>query len=960
VAATPSQPLITDAWVSNVNQVSVSWQASTDAGGHGLTYDVYRLRQPITAANLGLAALVGSTTGTSIEVAADVLGGEVAESYVWWYAVRAKETDTPAVVSAVSKTMAPNLHGYRNATTAITCTRCHQVHGAYPSTWDYTYKELCYSCHASSAGVSPETDLGDKSTYNIKADFKEYAGQTKGSWHRSDKMADPAVRLECKACHSPHRAPYYYDASGNYVAGSSNRKMLRVQTGVDGAGKPTYTYYSVNDDAQNPGGGGENGAFCLACHGSSATPIGYVGDPGDYDATAGDHNSAAYESSAAHGSSILKSSDYGKAGAYPASQYPQVQCLACHDKHASAADKLIAYRGLDYQPDGVTTYGQVALCYACHSAGSSETQVAAGYSAPYAWNDRAVDQEFGRSSTHPVTSAASGRSLTCVNCHNVHVVSEGAGSAWNVARASSPSDTKDTPTTITSFCLDCHDGSVPAEVVDATTLVPYRIGFGSPAAPYFTGWDKNSFTGSGHYTATTTKALCENCHDPHGSDFTRLTAWTAPSGVAGLNAGVRANTSSTLSREENLCYQCHGNEAVVGGVQTQRAADAKDVATKASAAYGHNPATETTVHQDTESAAALGSGSRHAECEDCHNAHYTRKVGGTATQDTANTSLAGGALYGVYGSKPTYTVDPTPDTVQEETYTWIGATAYAPEELTGAGGDLEAYLCLKCHSTATEDSYPRTVTRPDSSTYAGTDQALEFNPSNFSYHNVMGQGTGMWSSFTVTPANGSVPLSITWAVPTVDVFVAGYNSNSMLTCTSCHTNEANSANQAKGPHGSSARWIIDPQYSADWKTAGLSSGSPNGMEFVGGANATTIICAKCHDLYGTASGDGSWSNSVHSRSAHMVTHNQPKYCTNCHIGIPHGWKRPRLLGYSDDPSPYRTVGGGSGNKYSYPLYRIQVNNLHVLNAGSVSWAKGHCETAPGGNTHTSGMQNYWP
>ena len=27
-------------------------------------------------------------------------------------------------------------------------------------------------------------------------------------------------------------------------------------------------------------------------------------------------------------------------------------------------------------------------------------------------------------------------------------------------------------------------------------------------------------------------------------------------------------------------------------------------------------------------------------------------------------------------------------------------------------------------------------------------------------------------------------------------------------------------------------------------------------------------------------------------------------CVSCHIAIPHGWKRPRLLVYSNDPAPY--------------------------------------------------------
>ncbi|MBN2848068.1 MAG: hypothetical protein JXP72_06415, partial [Coriobacteriia bacterium] len=480
--------------------------------------------------------------------------------------------------------------------------------------------ELCYVCHASSAASSPETDIGDKSTYNIKAEFGEYAGQSVGSDHRSAKME--ADKTECDACHSPHRSPYYYDNAGTYVASSSYRKMLRVQTGGT-ADAPTYTYYSYNDDTLNPESG-ENAAFCLACHGDDATPITYVGDDGAYAATAGDHNEGGY-AAAAHGTGVLYSNDYGKTGA---AGYPQVQCLACHAKHASAADKLIAYRG----DDDAGWYAGAELCFACHSASSAEDKVATGYAAPFAWNDRDVEAEFGRASAHPVTPAATGRSLACASCHNVHSVTEGGTGAWSVSRVSTPSNTKSTPTDMTAFCLDCHDGDPAGATTDATTLVPYRIAFSTLTAPYFPGWDKSGFTtlGAGesnHYTPATggQPALCKHCHDPHASDYARLTAWTAPTGSEKVgtwtpNAGARENdstTDDTLSQEESLCYQCHGN-----GTTGTRADGAKDVATKAAPDYAHDPSDTTGDHADTETGTDIG-GAPHAECVDCHDPHVT-------------------------------------------------------------------------------------------------------------------------------------------------------------------------------------------------------------------------------------------------------------------------------------------------------------------------------------------------
>ncbi|MHB1477715.1 MAG: cytochrome c3 family protein, partial [Coriobacteriia bacterium] len=385
-AAAPTTPVLTDVYVSSAGSVTVTWNASIDADGDTVTYTVYRSRAPISATNIGSATAVTdpSVTITSATVPAD--SSEIAESYVWFYAVRAGDGTS---LSLVSMTMAPNLHGYRLSSTAVTCTRCHSVHGAYPDGYDHTDVELCYVCHGT---TSPSTAGGAKSSFNIQAEFGDYSGQEpSGSVHRSDKM--DTDKTECDACHSAHRSPYFNDDSGTYVPASSFRKMLRVQTGVDAANKPTYTYYSANTDTA------ENTAFCFACHGDAdALKIDYVGDPGDYDATGGDHNESGY-AAAAHGpyttgdAAAVLSNDADRTGTYPAGQFPQVQCLACHDKHASAADKLIAYRGDDVKADGTITYAQAELCFACHSAAGASAEKLAGTAvggANLTWNGRDV------------------------------------------------------------------------------------------------------------------------------------------------------------------------------------------------------------------------------------------------------------------------------------------------------------------------------------------------------------------------------------------------------------------------------------------------------------------------------------------------------------------------------------------------------------------------------------------
>lgn len=908
-AATPTTPNLTDVYVDGAGSVSLTWNASTDAGGQSLTYDIFRLPQPVTSSNVP-AVPIASVTTTSAKVAATT--DEIAQSYVWFYAVRARETTpTTPLQSALSKTMQPNLHGYRLSSNAVTCTRCHNVHGAYPEEYDYTYVQLCYQCHGVTSAGSAS---GAKSSLNIQAEFGDYDGQTQpGSVHRSTKMETD--RTECDACHSSHRSPYYYDNSGNYVPTSSYRKMIRVQTGVDADG-PTYTYYSQNADLETPAAAGENAAFCLACHGVSGAPMGYVADDG-YGVTGGDHT---YPATAAHRPAVVKSNDYGRTNE---SEYPQVQCLACHDKHASAADKLIAYRGDD--ADGA--YAEAGLCYACHSASSSEIKVAAGYTKPFSWNDRDVEAEFGRtaigSSKHPDTVAASGRSLACASCHNVHSVAEGSG-AWSLSRVSTPSNTKLPVTTdMTAFCLDCHDGAPASATITTDTLVPYRIGFtgfSSGTAPYFPGWDKSGFAGSGHYTASVAngKALCENCHDPHASDFGRLTAWTMPTGVTGLNAGTRANTSIGMSREENLCYQCHGNGATaVSGVTTRRAPGAKDVITKATLPNSHNPAAWSVAHSDTEDGPEIGA-APHAECTDCHDPHATRKNSSGsaihAANPAANSSAPGAAVWGAWGVVPDYTAraSSNPGSLNWDVLT---AADFDPVRLTGASTDMEAYLCFKCHS------------QNIGTTISGlSDTALEFNPSNFSMHNVTGQSTGMQSAFTVN----STPY--TWNPPAASAHLKtteGWNNDSKMTCTDCHTNAQNATTQAIGPHGSSAEWLIDPQYQ-NWTPDSYLNSSTIGMV------PTNIICAKCHTNIDEA-------NEVHQNHTGSTRGD----CQYCHTPVPHGWKRPRLIAYTTDPLPYRAKAAG--------LVRVRRTNL---TDPSTSWDKAYCNGCSAGS-HTYAGTDIW-
>lgn len=232
--------------------------------------------------------------------------------------------------------------------------------------------------------------------------------------------------------------------------------------------------------------------------------------------------------------------------------------------------------------------------------------------------------------------------------------------------------------------------------------------------------------------------------------------------------------------------------------------------------------------------------------------------------------------------------------------------------------------CLTCH--------------PDSAHNAR--QSAEFTPSNASMHRISAALPGMRSSFIV---NGS---TYTMSLPSASSFLkSGYAMDSVVTCNMCHIYSGST-----GPHGATMKVNIDPAYPNPYKatgggsgnTAQLSRSSSTGMSMSdGGSTAAKIICEKCHDLNGTG---GGFSNVVHSE--HDDRGSEGSYCNHCHVSIPHGWGRPRLIGYTTDSAAYRTTTGG--------LQRISLKNYTPS-----GWDKSDCGAGCSSSRHpVSGST--WP
>ncbi len=204
-------------------------------------------------------------------------------------------------------------------------------------------------------------------------------------------------------------------------------------------------------------------------------------------------------------------------------------------------------------------------------------------------------------------------------------------------------------------------------------------------------------------------------------------------------------------------------------------------------------------------------------------------------------------------------------------------------------------------------------------------KTMEFIPGNASGHRAYSTLPGMRSSFVV---NG---LTYTMSIPSASSFLrSGWTTSSLVTCNQCHSFGTNPA----GPHGSAVTINIDPAFrSVKYSDAVLSKSSP-GLP-------SGVICAKCHVLFNGSS----WSNEAHKEHDDRGLTKGGR-CVSCHSSIPHSWRLPRLLAYTTDPAPYRTVSGGT-----------QAIKLRSYTPGN--WSKSDCYAACD-NHHDTMPSPVWP
>jgi predicted CXXCH cytochrome family protein len=687
------------------------------------------------------------------------------------------------------------------------CGACHDLHGAVCGELGTRADlNLCLYCHGAKLSTSPPAGAHGA---NVQAEFLLSDDQSAGQ----DDSRHPAYNqdMRCTDCHTPHRDPERYP------------KLLF-------AWQSDGSQQFVDDDS-----GVLGNAFCFGCHGTfenaNMKSGYYAASGGDHETLySGPHATYDYEPPATSDASCSIAPANGSG----------VQCLACHERHGADGAQYLGAFELG------TSAEKQALCYSCHLASGTAAT----------WNGRFIPQEFARASKHDITGAT-GAKLTCANCHNSHNVAAGDGDEWDLSRAADPDDITAGISDPVAFCLRCHDGGTPpTKTLTAAVVVPYTVQFPNwSSKPFFTGFSKSAFSSSGHgdsVAANDKLAGCDNCHDPHGSDNARLTAFSG----GHFTQGHRTNT--TAFAEEKLCYGCHnfgGTNCYVSGCHQYM----PNIAPQMVKTSAHPTNTYSGKHSSTETASQLGGGNRHAECVDCHDAHLAKR--GTHTMGS---NLASNSILGSKGVSP------------NGRSAWGTPSNYTVKTIT-----YEYELCYKCHSSYTTG-------------YTGQDKAKEFNPANFSTHPVEGVGANLGVK------DGSFTQGTPWNPTAGDD--ADYTAGSpKMTCTDCHASETEA--DPRGPHGSTIAHVLRGTAS----TTMVGDGSESTLCFV--CHAYSVYA------YTSASGSVSGGPGIrgiedaNSRVNHRHFYDRGATCMDCHV--PHGQNEYHLMRLQFTHSTAGSYGGGT-------------------------------------------------
>lgn len=597
-------------------------------------------------------------------------------------------------------------------------------------------------------------------------------------------------------------------------------------------------------------------------------------------------------------------------GTYKATAETQI-CVYCHAPHNANPSAPLwnhTLSGAIYQPYSSNTMKAAApgqptggskLCLTCHDG-----TVALGSAANVPGTHFQPGVITGLATTLLGTSANVGTDLR--NDHPVSFTYDSALAAGNTEVVN--------PTTLTGKikpepdgqlqCTSCHDPH--SSVYPKFMLTGYQdgAGYGSPlcrtchnkeyystvpnmghreSTRMWNGLGLNPWHISGQNLANNANSTpksnaCENCHQPHAS--------------------LGGELLLKQDGESGVCLVCHNGNVAQSNLQTLLTTYPYKHPISEPANAGRHTIARQLDGKVRENQSNLAN--RHAECADCHNPHAV-SAGTSPDMPNPTSNLASNVLKGVWGVEPVWPGNWTPVT----TYTQVQDIQY------------QYQLCMKCHSYYAFGNTPPVDPYGKITGGINTDQALEFNPNNASYHPVVAKGKNPYilgSSYAVPKTTGT-----SYAAGSL---INGMTPNSTMTCADCHSAQPPGVAAPKGPHAA-PYW---PILYAPWDS-------------MTGRNNPEALCFKCHDapIYGVGGADGGWgswggwsgggggwggggggsgavgtgystSDGWNLHQFHVGGRGLP--CQTCHAAVPHGWKRPHMLifgvGPNRDPAPYNS------------------------------------------------------
>ncbi len=571
-------------------------------------------------------------------------------------------------------------------------------------------------------------------------------------------------------------------------------------------------------------------------------------------------------------------------------------------------------------------------------------------------------------------SAGSGTTQICVFCHTPHKPKANvplwnhfvttqtftfySSNYLNTYLGFAQPGMADLPGTRTELCLSCHDGmtalgnvynlggetiSKPQTITGAANMgvnladdhpVLYDVKPGA-GPPGFPGTDPEiqlPLVGDAvKVYGATNRIECTSCHNAHNNQFgsflvksnanaaicttchlksgyaasvhaTSIVAYT-PAGYPATTVGEwscrnchrshgasAAQAYNLRGAEEATCFQCHGNPPLTG---------ARNIQALFLKTYKHPTVTVSAKHKDPEADGTNFTYSpinnRHAECQDCHDQHQSK----TGTHIPPG-NLISNVLLGQWGVEPVYGAA-----------AWVAPASYTRQVFANTTGYKEYQLCLKCHS-----SYAFGTTPPVNI----TDQTIEMNPNNRGAHPVL-RSLSLQTGSVVTKALAATQMSAPWA--------AGIGTQTMY-CTDCHGEDT--AGEPQGPHGSNTQYMRQGTNKYWPKNAAAALYNLGTLDTTD-AHLAGLFCRNCHPLR-TAAGN-TWQNNVHQEHSDSAMVGVVVPCVACHVVVPHGSRRGRLIGYAAETAPYNYSGAGAVDK-------LLINGFKKSATGKDTYATSDC------------------